>query len=144
TTVTHTYQIDEVTTDRIQAADSAKYVADANYKADTYAVAADDVATINTTTGDLAFNDVTSPVVPGYTADQLTVRNETATKVATDGTISYDDVATVVKYTAHAQTAKVVFKDVTTNTTLTDSEVTLTGTSDGDMDFTDAKAALAE
>ncbi|WP_280952951.1 mucin-binding protein [Weissella confusa] len=143
-TVTHTYQIDEVTTDRIQAADSAKYAADAKYKADTYAVAADDAATINATTGDLTFNDVTSPVVPGYTADQLTVNNKTATKVATDGTISYDDVATEVKYTAHPQTAKVVFKDMTTDTTLTDSEVTLTGTPDGEMDFTDAKAALAE
>ncbi|TGE79908.1 mucin-binding protein [Weissella confusa] len=82
-TVTHTYQIDEVTTDRIQAADRAKYAADAKYKADTYAVAADDAATINATTGDLTFNDVKIPVVPGHTADQLTARNETARLVMT-------------------------------------------------------------
>ncbi|MCS9993532.1 hypothetical protein EFL69_10775, partial [Weissella confusa] len=84
-----------------------------------------------------------SPVVPGYTADKLTVQNKTATKVAADGTVSYDDVATVVNYTAHAQKATVVFKDLTTGETLTASDVALTGTSDGDMDFTDAKATLA-
>ncbi|MDY2513425.1 mucin-binding protein, partial [Weissella confusa] len=55
----------------------------------------------------------------------------------------YDDVATVVNYTAHAQKATVVFKDLTTGETLTASDVALTGTSDGDIDFTDAKATLA-
>ncbi|MEE0002052.1 MAG: hypothetical protein UFS73_05355 [Weissella confusa] len=142
-TVTHTYQTDEVTNDRILAADSAKYADDAKYKADTYAVATDDDATIDAQTGDLTFNDVKSPVVPGYTADKLTVQNKTATKVAADGTVSYDDVATVVNYTAHAQKATVVFKDLTTGETLTASDVALAGTSDGDMDFTDAKATLA-
>ncbi|MBJ7701602.1 mucin-binding protein, partial [Weissella confusa] len=142
-TVTHTYQTDEVTNDRILAADSAKYADDAKYKADTYTVATDDDVTIDTQTGGLTFNDVKSPVVPGYTADKLTVQNKTATKVATDGTISYDDVATVVNYTAHAQKATVVFKDLTTGETLTASDVALTGTSDGDIDFTDAKATLA-
>ncbi|MFP8047391.1 mucin-binding protein, partial [Weissella confusa] len=48
-----------------------------------------------------------------------------------------------VVYTPDQQKATVVFKDLTTGETLTASEVALTGTSDGDMDFTDAKVTLA-
>ena len=135
-TVTHTYQTDEVTDDRIQAADSAKYADDAKYKADTYAVATDDDATIDAQMGDLTFSDVKSPVVPGYTADKLTVQNKTATKVAADGTVGYDDVQSVVTYAPNDQTVKVHYD----NTDLTPnqqnsvpnggSDFTLTGKTD--------------
>ena len=119
-----------------QAADSAKYADDAKYKADTYAVATDDDATIDAQMGDLTFSDVKSPVVPGYTADKLTVQNKTATKVAADGTVGYDDVQSVVTYAPNDQTVKVHYD----NTDLTPnqqnsvpnggSDFTLTGKTD--------------
>ena len=66
-------------------------------------------------TGDLTFNDVKSPVVRD-TADKLTVRNVTDGKrrLRLDGTISYDDVATVYRTTGPRSKGDGVFKDLTT------------------------------
>ena len=99
-TVTHTYQTDDVTGNRIQAGDKANY--GTYYKADTYVIAEADAskATVDGTTGDITFKTVDTPAVAGYTPDAETKQNVSAAIVdAETGAVSYAPVASTVTYT---------------------------------------------
>ena len=139
--VTHTYQTDDVTGNRIQAGDKANY--GAYYKADTYVIAEADAskATVDGTTGDITFKTVDTPAVAGYTPDAETKQNVSATIVdAETGAVSYAPVASTVTYTADVQKVVVTFKDLTTGKAVSGQEpVMITGVTDGTIDFTTAQ-----
>ena len=139
--VTHTYQTDDVTGNRIQAGDKANY--GTYYKADTYVIAESDAnkATVDGTTGDITFATVDTPAVAGYTPDAETKQNVSAAIVdAETGAVSYAPVASTVMYTADVQKVVVTFKDLTTGKAVSGQEpVTITGVTDGTIDFTTAQ-----
>ncbi|MCQ9619891.1 KxYKxGKxW signal peptide domain-containing protein [Weissella cibaria] len=140
-TVTHTYQTDDVTGNRIQAGDKANY--GTYYKADTYVIAEADAskATVDGTTGDITFKTVDTPAVAGYTPDAETKQNVSAAIVdAETGAVSYAPVASTVTYTADVQKVVVTFKDLTTGKAVSGQEpVMITGVTDGTIDFTTAQ-----
>ncbi|MBU7561950.1 KxYKxGKxW signal peptide domain-containing protein [Weissella cibaria] len=140
-TVTHTYQTDDVTGNRIQAGDKANY--GTYYKADTYVIAEADAskATVDGTTGDITFATVDTPAVAGYTPDAETKQNVSAVIVdAETGAVSYAPVASTVTYTADVQKVVVTFKDLTTGKAVSGQEpVMITGVTDGTIDFTTAQ-----
>ena len=140
-TVTHTYQTDDVTGNRIQADDKANY--GTYYKADTYVIAEADAskATVDGTTGDITFKTVDTPAVAGYTPDAETKQNVSAAIVdAETGAVSYAPVSSTVTYTADVQKVVVTFKDLTTGKAVSGQEpVMITGVTDGTIDFTTAQ-----
>ncbi|QDG80650.1 mucin-binding protein [Weissella cibaria] len=139
--VTHTYQTDDVTGNRIQVGDKANY--GTYYKADTYVIADSDAnkATVDGTTGDITFKTIDTPVVAGYTPDTETKQNVTAAIVDSEtGAVSYAPVESTVTYTADVQKVVVTFKDLTTGKAVSGQEpVTITGVTDGTIDFTTAQ-----
>ncbi|MDH5012758.1 KxYKxGKxW signal peptide domain-containing protein [Weissella cibaria] len=140
-TVTHTYQTDDVTGNRIQAGDKANY--GTYYKADTYVIAEADAskATVDGTTGDITFKTVDTPAVAGYTPDAETKQNVSAAIVdAETGAVSYAPVASTVTYTADAQKVVVKFSDLTTGQPVAkQTDVTIDGVTDGTIDFKTAQ-----
>ncbi|MHB9627584.1 mucin-binding protein [Weissella cibaria] len=140
-TVTHTYQTDDVTGNRIQAGDKANY--GTYYKTDTYVIAEADAskATVDGTTGDITFATVDTPAVAGYTPDAETKQNVSAAIVdAETGAVSYAPVSSTVTYTADVQKVVVTFKDLTTGKAVSGQEpVMITGVTDGTIDFTTAQ-----
>ncbi|MGL5688414.1 MAG: mucin-binding protein, partial [Weissella cibaria] len=139
--VTHTYQTDDVTGNRIQVGDKANY--GTYYKADTYVIADSDAnkATVDGTTGDITFKTLDTPAVAGYTPDAETKQNVSAAIVdAETGAVSYAPVESTVTYTADVQKVVVTFKDLTTGKAVSGQEpVTITGVTDGTIDFTTAQ-----
>ncbi|MGL4537350.1 MAG: mucin-binding protein, partial [Weissella cibaria] len=143
-TITHTYQTDNVTKQRIQAIAKDAYGAD--YVADTYAAADADKAavTVDKTTGALTYTAVETPAVAGYTPDKTSVSNTAEAVLNTEtGEYSYGPAKSTVTYTADAQKVVVKFSDLTTGEPVVkQTDVTIEGVTDGKVDFTTAQAAV--
>lgn len=123
--VTMTESVDAVTSQVITSADAASY--GSAFVAPTYVAKIANVTVDGT--GNVTFKSVQTPTVKGYTADEAVV-TPTATVMHPTFTIT-------VHYTADAQQAAVVFKDVDADNAVV-AQTSMAGVTDATMDFTTA------